>query len=66
MKTIDAHMASVIELDLKAVEKHVEEHPPAGGVHVKGGLPVLPLGEHDSPVIMPTNPPEPVNPWSKK
>ena len=66
LRTIDAHMATAIEMDLKTVERHVEEHSPAGGVHVKGGLPRLPLGERDNEIIMPENPPEPLNPWNRK
>jgi hypothetical protein len=66
MRTIDACMATAIEMDLKIVERHVEEHPTPSTVHVKGGLPALPLGERDSPILVPENPPEPSNPWNRK
>jgi hypothetical protein len=56
-------LPSVIELDLKTVERHVVEHPPALGVSVSGGLP-RPPGFDD--VIMPELPPPKSNPWDGK
>ena len=63
LKTIDAHMASVIELDVKSIERTVGENPPASPTTITGGLPALPLGPQDSPLIMPEFPEPPDNPW---
>jgi hypothetical protein len=63
---IEAHIISSIQIDAKAAMRALEEKEVLTKLQIYSGLPSLPLGEKDAPVIMPGDkdpPPDDSNPW---
>jgi hypothetical protein len=64
--TIRAIEGTVLERDFRAVERVIEHQAMPVHIVISGGLPVLPLGSNDSPMIMPdtSSPACDPGPWS--
>jgi hypothetical protein len=66
--TIRAFQDTLIERDVRVIEGVLEHRAVTSEAVVSGGLPTMPLGENDSPIIMPNvDPPaNDPNPWTPK